>query len=114
MGYEVFHRDVAVVVAFYEQALGFVVTEGSTDEHAVLVRDSVRVGCSRFETATTTPRRPPHGSEVVLRVDDVGGEHDRVVASGHRVADPLQDRPWGLRDFRLFDPTGQYLRVTSS
>jgi lactoylglutathione lyase len=24
----------------------------------------------------------------------------------------LQDRPWGLTDFRIIDPAGYYLRVT--
>ena len=25
----------------------------------------------------------------------------------------LQDRPWGLTDFRILDPAGYYLRITS-
>jgi hypothetical protein len=28
------------------------------------------------------------------------------------LAEPLTDRPWGLRDFRVVDPDGYYLRVT--
>jgi catechol 2,3-dioxygenase-like lactoylglutathione lyase family enzyme len=28
-------------------------------------------------------------------------------------AEDLADRPWGLRDFRLLDPSGYYWRITS-
>jgi hypothetical protein len=27
--------------------------------------------------------------------------------------EPMLDRPWGLRDFRMVDPDGYYLRITS-
>ena len=37
--------------------------------------------------------------------------HDRCRDRGVVVA-ALQDRPWGLRDFRVADPDGYYLRVT--
>ena len=53
------------------------------------------------------------GVEIVLEVDDVDGWRDRVAAPGHPILEPLQDRPWGLRDFRISDPDGYYLRVTS-
>jgi lactoylglutathione lyase len=33
--------------------------------------------------------------------------------SGYTVFEPPQQRSWGLRDFRIVDPDGYYLRVTS-
>jgi predicted enzyme related to lactoylglutathione lyase len=53
------------------------------------------------------------GVEIVLEVDDVDGCHERVADSGHPILEPLRDRPWGLRDFRISDPDGYYLRLTS-
>ena len=53
------------------------------------------------------------GVEIVIEVDDVEGWCERVAASGHPILKPLQERPWGLRDFRISDPDGYYLRVTS-
>jgi lactoylglutathione lyase len=50
--------------------------------------------------------------ELVLEVDDIAAERDRVVAAGWPPAEDLQDRPWGLRDFRILDPAGYYLRIT--
>jgi lactoylglutathione lyase len=51
--------------------------------------------------------------EIVIEVDGVEWWRDRVAASGHTILAPLQDRPWGLRDFRISDPDGYYLRITS-
>lgn len=44
---------------------------------------------------------------------DVAGERDRVVSAGWPLDADLTERPWGLLDFRLYDPDGHYLRVTS-
>ena len=35
-----------------------------------------------------------------------------VTAAGWPLAEDLRDRPWGLRDFRVLDPAGYYLRIT--
>jgi lactoylglutathione lyase len=65
-----------------------------------------------FGRETATLRRGP-GMEIVVEVDDVEGCQERVASSGHPILEPLRDRPWGLRDFRISDPDGYYLRVTS-
>jgi uncharacterized glyoxalase superfamily protein PhnB len=57
-------------------------------------------------------RLPPAGVELVLEVDDVVAERDRVTAAGWPLAEDLQDRPWGMKDFRILDPAGYYLRIT--
>lgn len=115
VSYEVFHEDLRTLVDFYVDVLGFQRPDSDTSSDYVVVRRGhVRVGCCRHDRADPSPRRPPDGSEIVLRVDDVQAEHDRVLARGWPIADPLQDRPWGLTDFRVFDPAGQYLRLTNT
>ncbi len=47
--------------------------------------------------------------EIVLEVEDLEAA---LADAAHAVAEPLQDRPWGLRDFRVSDPDGYYVRVT--
>ena len=54
----------------------------------------------------------PWGVELVLEVDDVHAERDRVLDAGWPLAEDLTIRPWGLTDFRLLDPVGYYWRVT--
>ncbi len=49
----------------------------------------------------------------MLEVDDLDEEHARVTAAGWPLAEDLTGRPWGLRDFRLLDPSGYYWRITT-
>lgn len=120
-GYEVFHADVRVPARFYVEVLGFTADDPAAlheeTDYCVVRREGLAVGCGRNPQAPTAPRRPPAGSEIVLRVGGVEqarAELDRVRATGWPLADDWQERPWGQTDFRLFDPTGQYLRITST
>ena len=73
----------------------------------------MRIGALRSEApGACAVRLPPAGVELVLEVDDVGAERDRVVAAGWPLGEDLQARPWGLTDFRILDPAGYYLRIT--
>jgi lactoylglutathione lyase len=54
------------------------------------------------------------GVELVLEVDDVGAARRKVAAAGWPVTADLMIQPWGLKDFRLLDPSGYYWRITSS
>lgn len=52
-----------------------------------------------------------YGVEVVIVVDDLDAVY--AVAQGFaRIVGPMRERGWGLRDFRLEDPFGYYVRVT--
>ncbi len=76
-------------------------------------RGSVQVGAARRAVkAAHSARRPPAGAELVLEVEDVAGERDRVVAAGWPLDTDFRERPWGLTDFRILDPAGYYLRIT--
>jgi lactoylglutathione lyase len=96
--------------------LGFVVLKDQRDVPAAYVylgRGGVRVGALREDApADHAARRPPSGVELVLEVDDIGAERDRVVAAGWPLDENLQHRSWGLTDFRILDPDGYYLRIT--
>jgi lactoylglutathione lyase len=53
------------------------------------------------------------GVEIVLEVEDVDKFFQDVSVSGYKDVEPLTSRPWGLKDFRVIDPDGYYLRITS-
>jgi pyridoxamine 5'-phosphate oxidase len=114
---EIFPARLGPTVDFYTRVLGFAVLrrEGSdVDGYVALRRGKVQVGAAtRAEHAPDLDhRRPPTGVELVLEVDDVEEELERVRVVGWPVEEELTLRPWGLRDFRLLDPNGYYLRVT--
>jgi lactoylglutathione lyase len=118
--FEIFPFDLDEVVDFYARVLRFGVTKDQRHEPSAYVsmrRGTVQVGAARRAVDTVPDARaarlPPAGVELVLEVDDVAGERDRVVAAGWPLEQDLQDRPWGLTDFRIIDPAGYYLRITS-
>ena len=113
---EIFPVDLDITVDFYTRVLGFLLVRdqrGAPAASVVMARDDVRVAAARPEVGEPSHRRPPTGVELVLEVDDIVGERDRVRASGWPLEEDLQARPWGLQDFRLLDPSGYYLRVSS-
>ena len=115
--FEIFPDDLDATADFYTRVLGFTVVKdqrGEASPYVSLKRGRVQVGAARRALASDVQpaRRPPAGVELVLEVDDVASERDRVVAAGWPLSEDLQDRPWGLRDFRILDPAGYYLRIT--
>ena len=113
---EIFPRDLDAVVDFYTRVLGFSVTKDqrqAPELYVALVRGRVHIGASQGDApGAPAERRPPIGAELVLEVDNVAAERDRIVAQGWSLVEDLQSRPWGLTDFRILDPAGYYLRIT--
>jgi lactoylglutathione lyase len=117
MRFEIFPDDLNAIVDFYRRVLRFRLIadrRSEPDGYVALHRGSVRVGAARRAGPDARAARlPPAGVELVLEVDDVTAERDRVTAARWPLEKDLQDRPWGLRDFRILDPAGYYLRITS-
>lgn len=119
---ELFVDDVDASIRFYTGALGFRLVRREPD-YASLDRGGAVLGLAPtaklpadgegpgFTRAGLAGRRGA-GVELVLEVEDVDAALEAVGRAGHRVAEPLRDRPWGLRDFRVIDPDGYYLRIT--
>jgi lactoylglutathione lyase len=114
--FEIFSDDLDAIADFYVRVLVFRVVadqRAGPGGYVALERGQVRVGAARRAVRRARAARlPPAGVELVLEVDDVAGERDRVVAAGWPLHEELQDRPWGLKDFRILDPAGYYLRIT--
>lgn len=110
---ELFPVDLRRTVPFYVEVLRFEVVRDDRplDTYLALRRGSVELGLSERSEAAPGSRRPPHGAELVLEVDDVAAERDHV-ADRAELDEDLTERPWGLTDFRVLDPDGSYWRVT--
>jgi catechol 2,3-dioxygenase-like lactoylglutathione lyase family enzyme len=121
---ELFVDDLDASIRFYTEVLGFEVVRRN-DGYASVQRGLVVFGLGPVDklpesgtgpgfTRQRLARDKGAGVEIVLELDDV-----RQVASLHErcralvpIVEELQDRPWGLRDFRILDPDGYYLRIT--
>ncbi len=117
---ELFVRDVAASRAFYE-ALGFVAAN-AWSKGAWMEREGVGIRLELDDHVAAGPHyftpnigRHPRGTgvEIVVQVSDVEAVHAAAVESGLNIVKGLQDRPWNCTDFRLADPDGYFLRITS-
>jgi lactoylglutathione lyase len=119
--FELFVVDMETSIAFYRDVLGFEVMRRDPG-YASIRSGRVILGLGPIaklpeKDGYFTQERLAHdrgaGVEIVLEVDDVMAYRERVRAAGEDVHEDLQQRPWGLADFRITDPDGYYLRITS-
>lgn len=117
---ELFVSDVERSISFYE-ALGFRVAE-RWEDWLILERDGVNLTLQGDSHAVAGPHyftpniaRHPRGTgvEVVVQVDDVEALYADAQVKDLNIVKPIQDRDWGARDFRVADPDGYFVRLTS-
>jgi catechol 2,3-dioxygenase-like lactoylglutathione lyase family enzyme len=119
---ELFVEDLDTSIGFYA-ALGFAV-ERHEHDYASLRWGDATIGLGPIDKFPPTGPGPGFtqervtatrgaGVEIVLEVPDLDVALAAVRAAGHDLAEEPIDRPWGLRDFRLTDPDGYYLRITT-
>ena len=100
--------DLPQAIAFYRDVLGFDLawSWGTPPDIAAVCRDQVEI------TLTCQPGAKPAGaSHLYLRTADVHACWTRVQQAGAQVLVPIADRPYGLRDFRIADPSGNELSI---
>ncbi|MEM9177165.1 MAG: VOC family protein [Myxococcota bacterium] len=111
-------RDVAASLAWYRDKLGFTIdfVEGDPPVHARIVGDPTYAAPTvhlRFEPLQSE-RAPFAGAEVWLHVDhSIDVLYDRYLERGVKIVLPIEDKPWGLRQFVVEDPDGYRLVIAA-
>ncbi len=116
---ELFVADVTAAIEFYRRALSFRVVGETNEQYTMLSNGDAVISVNKREALgpdhplrAGNGERPGLGVEIVLSVEDLEASYDAAKTSGHSVSE-LALQPWGLRDFRIVDPDGYYIRVTS-
>ena len=116
MRIEVFPSNMRRFFNFYVGILQFRI-EKQEGTYAFIRRDDIFIGAIEVPNNDSFTekdyRRPTKGIEIVFEVDDLAAERDRIKAKGWKVEDDIKMQPWGLEDFRLVDPDGYYVRITT-
>ncbi|MEO5806579.1 DUF1003 domain-containing protein [Devosia sp.] len=114
---ELFVNDIARSRDFYQSALGFTASGAASGGYVAMTRGGITLSLNdRAQLPADHPvqamsgERLGRGVEIVLEVDDV--EADFARAQSLQPGCELTSQPWGLRDFRVIDPDGYYVRVT--
>lgn len=117
---EFFVEDLERSRDFYTAVLGFSVVRQKADGFTELNRGAATVAINdQSMLHPDHPARPGpgerigKGAEVVLVTDSLQEVYDHVRASGWPISTPLTQQSWGLTDFRIVDPDGIYIRVTT-
>jgi lactoylglutathione lyase len=116
---EIFPADLEKCINFYITVMRFELLSRK-DGYAYLGRDSIFIGADQshhdrglLEGVNQQSRKPPVGTEIVLEVDDLEEEREWIVSHQWRLDTDIKMQNWGLKDFRILDPDGYYLRITT-
>jgi uncharacterized glyoxalase superfamily protein PhnB len=117
---ELFAQDHSALADFYCRVLNFDRISEEPDYIAVQnggvtlgLGPQQKLSPTHYFDAEALRGRKGAGVEIVLEVDDIDRYHQRVIERGYPIQTPLKERPWGTRDFRIVDPEGYFLRITS-
>lgn len=92
--------DVPAAIEYYEKVLGFSLgwKWGDPPGLASVCRDRVELNLSRRDSSTQG-----HLGKVYIQVSDIDRYYAEIVKAGARVAIPLADREYGMKDCRVLD-----------
>jgi uncharacterized glyoxalase superfamily protein PhnB len=100
-------RDLRQSIEYYEQRLGFEpVMELPDGEYAIVERDGIAIHL--FQDAATVP--------VGLHIftGDLEELQEELLSRGAQVTQKIERKPWGNRDFRVRDVSGNELKFTEN
>ena len=95
-------------MAFYRNVLGFELawSWGDPADIAAVCRDGVEI--------TLTQRagsKPTGAAHVYLVVSGINDYYETLEGSSATIVVPIGDRPYGMRDFRIADPSGNEISI---
>lgn len=117
---ELFVNSVPESMDFYTRVLGFETISYQPDNYSVFRLGDIQIALQDQAQLPDDHPLKPHNRpvglavEIVFEVDDVDNAYARVQREDWQISATLAQRPWGLRDFRLSDPNGLYIRITEA
>jgi uncharacterized glyoxalase superfamily protein PhnB len=102
-------RDLMASLGYYTSRLGFeVVTVMRERAYAIVERDAVALHLFASEPAEHRP------VSLHVFVGDLDGLFDELESRGADITQAIAAQPWGSRDFRVADPSGNVLKFTEA
>ena len=119
----IFVADIAAMVGFYRDALGFEIEWDGNGPYAEFKHEGVRFSMyARHELPGLLGRAPTFPSglngtfELAIdlpRSKNVDEEYARMVAAGGQPIYAPRDEPWGMRSSMIADPEGNLIEIGS-
>lgn len=106
-------RDVAQALQYFCEQLGFqrlgAHTPGTEMVYAIVAREGATVHLQIRRGDFGARVRQNHEIDAFLMMDDVDALHGEYLAAGVPMLRPVQDEPYGIRDFTIDTPMGARL-----
>ena len=122
-GFGLFVNDMATMVRFYRDVLGFEIKEDENTSNVYLIKDGtlfLLYGRQDFEKMTSRKYEYTKGAnghfEIALYVDtfeEVDAEFEKAVAKGAVPIMPPTTESWGQRTCYIADPEGNLIEIGS-
>jgi catechol 2,3-dioxygenase-like lactoylglutathione lyase family enzyme len=119
----IFVRDLARMVAFYRDVLGFLIEWDGKGPYAEFKHEGVRFSMyKRSELPALLGAEPSYPAGLngtfELAIDlphfaDVDGEFAKLLAAGAKPVYQPRDEPWGMRSSMIADPEGNLIEIGS-
>ena len=94
-------------IEYYEQKLGFkVVAQMPAGDYAIVERDDVAIHLFKEEGRSSSP------VGIHIFTGDLDELHAELQKRGARVSQGIIRKPWGNRDFRVHDDSGNEIKFT--
>lgn len=100
--------DLPAAIDFYRRTLGFDLawSWGEPLDIAAVCRDNVEITLTQRAGA-----KPPGAAHIYLGVSGIDEYYAALIDAAVTVVVPIGDRPYGMRDFRIADPSGNELSI---
>jgi lactoylglutathione lyase len=119
----IFTADLARMVSFYRDVLGFAIDWDGNGPYAEFKNDGMRFSMyERAQLPTLMGQTPTYPAglngtfEIAIDLPasaDVDREFARITAAGARVVYPPRDEPWGMRSSMIMDPENNLIEIGS-
>ncbi|MED2186006.1 VOC family protein [Bacillus wiedmannii] len=116
---ELFVEDLQKSIRFYEEILGLAFSKKNEtgamvkleDLALLLTPDYILNENHYLKKGGLNPKGK--GVEVIIVFDNIEQLYQHVLEKNYPVESNLKTQSWGMKDFRIVDPDGYYLRLTS-
>ena len=122
-GFGLFVDDMANMIRFYRDVLGFEIRESENASNVYLIKDDtlfLLYGRKDFEKMTSRKYEYVKGlnghTEIALYVDtfeEVDAEYERAIRNGAVSVLEPETEPWGQRTCYIADPEGNLIEIGS-